>query len=108
MNKKLVAMVKRTMPSVIANGMTSVQPMNGPVGNIFSLNHNVIVDIKKEYPTIYNAEKEMWKNNTSENIQLLKDLCELNQIECIVPEKECDEGCLYSRSSFRTEFGRIK
>lgn len=37
LNKVILPIIRRVMPTIIANDIIGVQPMTGPVGEIFSL-----------------------------------------------------------------------
>lgn len=95
--------LQKASSDVIAESIMGVQPMKGPTGQVFTLGVATAIEIQKDYPTIWYAEKAMWENQTPENIQVLKDLCKLSQIYVKIPTKDISEGCLYSRSAFRVE-----
>jgi hypothetical protein len=46
LNKVMLPLIRRVMPSVIANELVGVQPMTGPVGQIHTLTHCVYVTQK--------------------------------------------------------------
>lgn len=62
-NPVILPIIRRVMPSIIANDILGVQPMSGPVGNIFSMRgtwHGTLVMQKHHFHhflRVYNRRK---------------------------------------------------
>ena len=64
LNRVILPVIRRVMPTVIANELVGVQPMTGPVGQIHTL--------RVRYSDTYNAGAQ-WRNSRRRSTKPIQD-----------------------------------
>jgi hypothetical protein len=79
LNKVILPVIRQVMPNLIANQIIGVQPMNGPVGNIFTMNYRSqyrkLTDLDQYFPMLHKFIEESKFNlyaRTEEDLNYIK------------------------------------